>query len=422
MKKEETFYSYLFKKTNGIYAVKYKIHKQADFKYTSLRTRNEREAKRKKRVFDLSLMEVTGGSHFENINDELQALAKELLKKMTSGGLTANWLIMLARKAHHIESGSFDAIKEYTLAEYIDCYLESLRRDLKPQSYKVYLTYSLSIKGLRTKPKGGFSVVDKQIYEITQKPLHLLETRDIRKISENLRKKNIRAKTINQSLALLRRTLKQADKDELTHRDLSKNVDYLRNTDSLKRGTYTDNEVEALLKTAEGDWKGVILTAVYTGLRATNCHLLSWEDVDLENKLIKVIPVKRRKGFNKGFLPLPLEGRLLSHLKSLALTAGDERSGFIFKTSGLKDDIRSKRFKSIREKAGVPYEVYVDGLKQKRDFHSLRHYHNTKLKAGGATPEERMAQLGHSSFETNQVYTHHELDHRRKVLKQAFSS
>ena len=61
MKKEETFYSYLFKKTNGIYAVKYKIHKQADFKYTSLRTRNEREAKRKKRVFDLSLMEVTGG-------------------------------------------------------------------------------------------------------------------------------------------------------------------------------------------------------------------------------------------------------------------------------------------------------------------------------------------------------------------------
>ena len=55
MKKTETLYSYLYRKSNDIWAVKYRFHKKDGYKYTSLGTRNEREAKKKKRAFDLRL-------------------------------------------------------------------------------------------------------------------------------------------------------------------------------------------------------------------------------------------------------------------------------------------------------------------------------------------------------------------------------
>ena len=42
MKKTETLYSYLYKKSNKMWAVKYKFHKKDAYKNTSLGTRNKR--------------------------------------------------------------------------------------------------------------------------------------------------------------------------------------------------------------------------------------------------------------------------------------------------------------------------------------------------------------------------------------------
>ena len=44
MKKTETLYSYLYKKSNKMWAVKYKFHKKDTYKNASLGTRNKREA------------------------------------------------------------------------------------------------------------------------------------------------------------------------------------------------------------------------------------------------------------------------------------------------------------------------------------------------------------------------------------------
>ena len=159
-----------------------------------------------------------------------------------------------------------------------------------------------------------------------------------------------RANTINKSLAILKRVLKQAHKNELTHRDLSLNVDFLKKTDSYMRGGYTEEEVEKLLKTAKGDWKGVIMVAIYTGLRATDCHELKWEMVDIEDQSITLVPTKRRLNYDKGTLTLPIVGRLLTHLKSLAMTAGENRSGYIFTTSKYPKESLSRTFKNLGKK------------------------------------------------------------------------
>jgi len=429
MKKTETLYSYLYKKSNKMWAVKYKFHKKDTYKNASLGTRNKREAERKKRSFDLSLIQMGEDIADNNLDDELVELAGDLLKKITNRDLTTKWLVDFARKAHHIQSGGGSNTKHYTLSEWIEVYLERLRRDIKPQTLEKYLGWSLPLKGVRRDRNGckkgevsKVEVTNSKLEKISEKPLHLLETCDIREIREHLAKGKRRANTINTSLAILKRALKQAHKDELTHRDLSLNVDYLKKTDSFIRGGYTEEEVEELLKTAKGDWKGVIMVAIYTGLRATDCHKLKWEMVDIENQTITLIPTKRRLNYVKEALTLPIVGRLLTHLKSLAMTAGEDRSGYIFATSKYAKEHLSRTFKKLREEAGVDYEVVVNGIKQKRDFHSLRHFVNTAMSKAGATAEERMSQLGHSRIETNQLYTHHDVEGRRKVLEKVFGT
>ena len=432
MKKIESLYSYLYKKTNGIYAVKYKFHKKDGYKNTSLGTRNKRKAEKKKRAFDLNLSKTIENIADNNIDDRLVELAGVLLKKMTSGGMDDRWLVNFARKAHHIQSGRASAVTEYTLYEWIEHYVETQSRDVKPQSLIRLRTYSRLVAGVTHSRKGvkkgqpsNVIVKDKVLYEISQKPLHLLEASDIRTIEEHLSLGNARASTLNQSVAILKRALRQASKDELTHKDLSLNIDCAKRIDSYKRGTYTKEEVEAILKESKGCWKGVILTAIETGLRATNCHELKWEDVNLEERKIGLIPVKRRKGTeDEGWLelPIPENGRLLPLLESLAITAGENRSGHIFSTAKLAKESRSRAFKKIREDAGVSYHTTIKKVQYKRDFHSLRHYHNTLMRQMGASAEECMRQLGHANLDTNLKYNHDEaFDKRKDLLEKAFA-
>jgi integrase len=52
-----------------------------------------------------------------------------------------------------------------------------------------------------------------------------------------------------------------------------------------------------------------------------------------------------------------------------------------------------------------------------RSFHSLRHSFNTVLVNAGVPQELRMKLTGHSSTETNAVYSHHELSVIRGALE-----
>ena len=129
-------------------------------------------------------------------------LVGEVLKVITSGKCDEEWVVKVARQAHHIQSGGFSATEDYTLSEWIDAYLEKLHRDVKPQSHERYLSYALPLKGLRRDRRGGkkgesskLEVTDSKVEKISKKPLHLLEAKDIRAIEEHLAKGGRRALT-----------------------------------------------------------------------------------------------------------------------------------------------------------------------------------------------------------------------------------
>src|SRR5262249_10468174 len=64
-----------------------------------------------------------------------------------------------------------------------------------------------------------------------------------------------------------------------------------------RKSTFTPEQVSALVKSATGDWRGLILTAFYIGARLGDCANLRWRNVDLvsEIKAIRFVTGKTGK-------------------------------------------------------------------------------------------------------------------------------
>lgn len=65
-------------------------------------------------------------------------------------------------------------------------------------------------------------------------------------------------------------------------------VEYLKEDDSKPIRALTEKQIRMLLEEANGQFRPVLTTAIYTGLREGEIINLEWDDVDLEKKVIKI--------------------------------------------------------------------------------------------------------------------------------------
>jgi integrase len=179
---------------------------------------------------------------------------------------------------------------------------------------------------------------------------------------------------------------------------------------SQRKSVFTPEQVTALLKAAEGDWKGLILVAFYTGARIHDCANLRWQNVDLvsEIKTIRFTPGKTGRELVTVIHPT-LEDYLLS------LPAPKSDDAFLFPTlAGRATSPLSKEFRFLMCQARIEQHVIRTAGKSGRDvnalsFHSLRHSFSSLLANAGIPEETRMALVGHTTKTVHQTYTHRTL-------------
>lgn len=200
-------------------------------------------------------------------------------------------------------------------------------------------------------------------------------------------------------------------------------------SDSLERKPFTGDEVGKLLAAAPSEeWRGLILVAAFTGLRLGDASRITWDAVDLENKLITLIPSKTKK--KKREVRIPIQPDLLAYLLA-APVSDDTPSALVFPKLG-KMNIGdrtglSQTFNTIMASAGVdrgkPSRVLKEGETTKgrvtyeRGFHSLRHTFTTWLRSAGVSEEDRMALTGHSTRESHQIYSHADEEALRAAIE-----
>jgi integrase len=250
-----------------------------------------------------------------------------------------------------------------------------------------------------------------------EKDLNTLRADDIVRFRDDTAERLSVAST-NMDLKVLRSCLYAAVKQDLLNRNVAAQVDTLRQRGENKRRAFTLVEVQKVVKRCEqcgGEWRGLVLTAVYTGQRLGDVAALTWQQVDLESRQIAFVTQKTGKR-----LAMAMAKPLAEYFESLPAT--DDPAAFVFPNAAAAAEkhtgtLSTKFYDEILAPAGlVPVRPRKDistgkGRDAKRtqselSFHSFRHTLTTWLKSAGASNALAQMIVGHDSEVVSRGYTH----------------
>jgi integrase len=301
-----------------------------------------------------------------------------------------------------------DALQSSTIQDYCDAWLK--RKDLEAGE-KTHVRYAGIIENFLTflGPRAN-------------KDLAHLRAKDIGAFRDSLARR-LTPGSANISLKVVRSALAQARRDGLVDVNEAERVTLLKNVHVSRRRPFTVPEVKCLLTAAHQEWRGMILTGVYTGLRLSDIARLTWANVDLQTKEISIVTGKtgRRQ-------ILPLAKTLLSHLKSLTNSGLDSPlfpDAYAARQRSQYGGTLSNQFYNILVAAGLAerrtHEGAGKGRDAKRDmgvlsFHCLRHTATSLLKNAGVSDAVARDIIGHESPAISANYTKIDTKTKRAAL------
>lgn len=107
----------------------------------------------------------------------------------------------------------------------------------------------------------------------SERALTTLQQRQIEDFKTHLGKR-VSPSTVNKGVKLLKAALNAAEKSRQLEFSPAEHVEFIH-TEQESRRPFTGKELSALLTKAEADWRTMVLTAFYTGLRLRDCG--RWE-------------------------------------------------------------------------------------------------------------------------------------------------
>jgi integrase len=180
-------------------------------------------------------------------------------------------------------------------------------------------------------------------------------------------------------------------------------------------------EIVAIIAKLSGRWRPLILTAIFTGLRASELRGLTWQDVDLKKCVVHVR--QRADCFNQigkpksasGERSVPLPSILANTLRDWKMQQGRKsETAFVFSNGRgnveNRANIVTRGLAPVQIAAGI---VTKDGKAKYPGLHSLRHFYASwcinRREDGGLGLPLKLVQhrLGHASISmTSDVYGH----------------
>jgi len=226
--------------------------------------------------------------------------------------------------------------------------------------------------------------------------------------------KTVGANTYNQRLVLFKRIWKALAEEFQLCNDVWERFKKKKPVKSTRR-TLSNNELAKILNTAgTPDLKLLLEIGIYTGLRISDCSLLKWSEVDFENKVLKVRPIKTRKHMD-GPIEIPIHPTLLKALEDTPHT-GEYVSEA--NACGYKSGRVGEQVIELFKKCGIETSKKVDGkTKLLCGFHSLRHTFVSMAVNAGLSPLLVQRIVGHSSIDMTTAYFHDNMNTMREGIE-----
>ena len=266
---------------------------------------------------------------------------------------------------------------------------------------------------------------DRDLNEITKQDVLNFRTAELDRVSP---------KTTNHGIKFLRMVFRSARGDGLLLDNPAEFVRTVKMSGKSKRRAFTLDELNAVLRVADPEWQSLMYFGLYTAQRLGDLAQLTWRDIDLTAKELRIVTTKTSRPQN-----LPILDPLAKHI--LSLPAGDDpdqpihpQANQIVQNEGGRVSTLSRQFYDLmaeaelvpkrthkkRKRKGETEAEEIDGRRRRKrmsplSFHSLRHTATTMMKNAGQSPAIVEEFVGHDSAEMNRVYTHIEIEAMRKA-------
>ena len=311
--------------------------------------------------------------------------------------------------AEIVEISSGEKLSEFTVKGWVD---EWLREKRTSGALATAAAYSTATKLFLA-----------SLGEKSSNHLDSITATDIRVFRDSIRAKGRTAKTANIKLKIIRSCFADAVRAHAVTSNPATAVKSLPEDDSTKREPFTLDEAVKLLASApSSDWRGLMLVALFTGIRLGDAARLKAGNIDLKKGVVTLVPGKTKAKGRK--LEIPLHDEVLAFFEEHPLPAFAAAPVFPSLASrkvGGKQGL-SIEFGVIMDTAKVPRmrsRSTEDGaarMMSQRSFHSFRHTTTSLMANAGVAPEMRMSITGHSTNEAHQGYTHLELAPMREAV------
>jgi len=196
------------------------------------------------------------------------------------------------------------------------------------------------------------------------------------------------------------------------HRERGQNKRHKRN---IKVGVDmpTKEEMRAMLACAQGWFRPLLVTAIFTGLRSSELRGLRWSDVDLAVGELTVRQRADRWGTlgspksDAGKRTVPLAPIVANALKEWRLACPKGEADLVFPTT----QGRPRQINTIHTQGLAPVQraagIITKGKTPKYGMHSLRHAAASLFIEQGFSPKRVQALMGHSTIQmTFDTYGH----------------
>lgn len=176
----------------------------------------------------------------------------------------------------------------------------------------------------------------------------------------------------------------------------------------LERKIFTKEEIGILWKNINSaeeycQYIYIVLILLYTGMRIGELQNLKNEDIDLENRIIKIKASKTEAGVRV----IPISSKIYDLVKKYVNL---EQEYFVKGDTTLKLSYSTfkPRFQKLLKKLGI----------QEHTIHDTRHTFATMLNNADANSTTITKLIGHVNFNTTEnIYTHKDTDELRKAIE-----
>lgn len=211
------------------------------------------------------------------------------------------------------------------------------------------------------------------------------------------RVQEVKEATVNRELSALRKLFNLAKKRKLYHGENTVSESGLFKSESQRMRVLANDEEHRLINASSPHLVPIIKVALLTGMRLSEILTLTWNDVNLDTKIITIraevskSKKSRRVPISSSLRKLLLEQRMKNY-----------QTGYVFVThlgipySPNNPSALKRAFTTARRKAEI----------QDFRFHDLRHTAATRMAENGANIVAVKEILGHADIRTTMKYFH----------------